>query len=310
LYDEELAVLALRIRHHLGRIRPLNPSDLVAAGTIEANASPAETAPAADLAELEDRLGAVLATLDPADPRHQAATEHEAATSVEWDELAPNVQAELLRERIVLAAGAPVPVLVAIDGGLPSELEESFSQRGKRRNEAMVAGWLLQLGRVNSGVQTLLDAAQLAEVVTDRIVLEPWVAQLPGSPTDPWIALSPPKEESGATTSWCAITGKPPAGAVTGFVVDAVVDTVPVATQATGIAIHHDRPSAQAPHAVLLAVTRPGIPFTAEEVVGVVQETLDEVVSRSLPADRKEQAGQVFPAVFLDEDVAIGEVSP
>ena len=81
----------------------------------------------------------------------------------------------------------------------------------------------------------------------------------------PWAGDQVP-EGSDAVTAWCNVTGPPPAGPVAGFVVDAWTETIPDVKATSGIAVHFDSPSAVAPNAVLLAVTRGGESFDLDVV--------------------------------------------
>ena len=79
---------------------------------------------------------------------------------------------------------------------------------------------------------------------------------------------------SGPHTAWCNITGEAEPGPVAGFVVDAWTETIPATRTTSGIAVHFDRPSATAPNAVLLAVTRGDQQFSLDTVYRCVRNTL------------------------------------
>jgi hypothetical protein len=92
--------------------------------------------------------------------------------------------------------------------------------------------------------------------------------------------------------------------------VDAWTETIPATRAVSGIAIHFDRPSATAPNAILLAVTRSDQTFDLEFVRRCVSDTFDLVQFRALAADRDDPfLGQFLPAAVLPGDAAVLAVS-
>ena len=107
-------------------------------------------------------------------------------------------------------------------------------------------------------------------------------------------------------TAWCNVTGAPPAGPVAGFVVDAWTETIPAVKATSGIAVHFDKPSAVAPNAVLLAVTRGDESFDLDVVRRCVRNTLAMAEFRALePRPGHAFLGQFLPAAFLPDDVVV-----
>jgi hypothetical protein len=151
----------------------------------------------------------------------------------------------------------------------------------------------------------LTSAAQLAELVAGEPLLDLAAAQQPDAPQSPWAASGAPAD-GGASTAWLSLTGPPPSGPVAGFVVDAWTEAVPVLQAVSGIAVHFDAPSAAAPNAVLLAVTRPGDVFTVDYVRRCVTGALQVAQFRALGADAAHSlGGQFLPATLLAGDTAV-----
>jgi len=69
--------------------------------------------------------------------------------------------------------------------------------------------------------------------------------------------------------------------------------------QGTGIAVHHDGPDAEAPQALLVAVTPPTVPWSAELLVATVLETMQLAKLRAVDADLLGTLGQILPTIFL-----------
>ncbi len=286
---DEFVTLARSLRLLLGRLRPLGDADL---------ASEPEVADSRDAGELAARLSAALALLPADDERHALVEAHRAEH--------PGETAGLLVERLRLVTVAPVPILPLLAAGVPAPVAASFAARraAAAQSQGMTATWLVQAALVRADLHGFLDAVQMSELATQRQLLSCAVAQ---SPDDggPWAGAGEPPG-SGAVTAWCTVTGAPPAGPVAGFVVDAWTETIPDVKATSGIAVHFDRPSAVAPNAILLAVTRGDDGFDLDQVRRCVRNTLRMAQFRALGPDASHAfAGQFLPAAFLPAETVV-----
>ena len=194
----------------------------------------------------------------------------------------------------------PLPVLPLLDAGVPQPLAALFAARAGNDD---LAPWLAQVARVRPGAAALANAAQLAELVAGGPLLDFAAAQLPDTPHSPWAASG----TRGHRAVDCVVLGHRPAAerAGAGFVVEAWTEVVPETHAVSGIAVHFDRPSAAAPNAVLLAVTRTGDAFSLDYVRLCVSNALRMAQFRALGADAGHPfGGQFLPATLLSGDTA------
>ena len=286
---DEFTTLARAVRKLLGRIRPLADADLT---------TDPDVVDSRDADELAARLAAALALVPPDDPRHAAVAAHE--------DKHPGSTADLLLERLRIVAGELLPILPLLAAGVPAGLAASFAARqaASAQSQTRLAAWLAQAGKVRPDLAGFLDAVELAEVASLRACLACAVAHAPDA-GGPWAGDQVPAG-SDAVTAWCDVTGPPPAGPVVGFVVDAWTETIPDVTTTSGIAVHFDKPSAFAPNAVLLAVTRGRESFDLDFVRRCVVTALTMAELRALSPDSGHVfLGQFLPAAFLPGDAVV-----
>ncbi len=89
---------------------------------------------------------------------------------------------------------------------------------------------------------------------------------------------------------------------IAGFLVDQWDEFIPGESQVTGVSFKYDRPNAQAPQALLVAV--PGTwdaneSWTHLKIQEIVNDTADLVKVRTVDLDAMKQMGQFTPALFL-----------
>ena len=151
----------------------------------------------------------------------------------------------------------PVPP-AARRPGVPEPPRRSFAS--PRRTGTATAAWLAQAAKVRPDLAAFPVAVELRRA--GRAGGRGHAGHRPGARTTAGRGLragtpaAPGPHMAGATSP-----ATRPAGPVAGFVVDAWTETIPAARTTSGIAVHFDSPSAAAPNAVLLAVTRPGQEF-------------------------------------------------
>ncbi len=286
---DELVTLARAVRALLGRLRPLADVDL---------ATDPEVVDSRDAGELAAGLADALELVPADDPRHELVRGHEAEH--------PGSTSDLLIERLRIVTAEPVPILPLLAAGVPDDVAASFMARqpASARAQSRMAAWLAQASRVRSDLARFLDAVQLSELAGVRSLISCSVAQSPDE-GGPWAGDRQPAG-SGAVTTWCTVAGLPPDGPVAGFVVDAWTETIPAVKETSGIAVHFDKPSAVAPNAVLLAVTRGDESFDIDVVRRCVVNALKLAQYRGVGADAsRAYLGQFLPAAFIPDDVAI-----
>jgi hypothetical protein len=283
----ELVALARAVGLLLGRIRALTPADLdVAPDGTEGR----------DLDDLRTRSAAALALVPAGDPRHTALADHRAARPEGSVDTPDSVI-----EEIHIVTAVPVPVLPLLVAGLPQPVVDSFAAR---RGDGSTAAWMAQAAKVRPDLDLLANVVQLAELVAGRPLLSTALAQSP-DPGGPWAGSGQPTS-SGPHTAWCNVTGGPTTGPVAGFVVDAWTETIPARRTTSGVAVHFDRPSATAPNAVLLAVTRDDQQFNLGTVHRCVRDTLALAQFRAHSPDQERIfLDQFLPAVFLPGDTVV-----
>ncbi|WP_456788841.1 hypothetical protein [Cellulomonas sp. P5_C5] len=279
---DELVVLARAVAATLGRLRALAPTDLAAEGR------------SWDTTDLLARVGAAEARVPPGDARHDALQQHR-------DEH-PGPTAAQAVEQLQILAGVPVPVLPLLPDGVPAPLASSFAARTGEAVRAV--GWLAQVAKVRTGVDTFLSACRLAELTSGRLLVSGDLAQSPDAVGDAWIGWAD-VAEPGARDAWFSVTGPPGSGPLAGFVVDSWTEVIPDRLATTGVAVHIDRPSAQAPNAVLLAVARAGERFDVAGVADCLRHTLLLAQSRAISPDALPGDGQLLPAVVLSSGTRI-----
>jgi hypothetical protein len=171
-----------------------------------------------------------------------------------------------------------------------------------------VADWLRDLAPVRPGVAALTDALAAGEIPGGAGPGDFGVAQTPAqAPGATWVATAPamqdPKNPICSTSvlhrDGAAVTD----GSVAGFVADSFSEAIPSpgdpATgpqEMTAAAFHHDRPGAQAPQMLLLAVPPdPERGWCLEDVHGVVEDTLWLARVRAADLDDLPELRRLFP---------------
>ena len=76
----------------------------------------------------------------------------------------------------------------------------------------------------------------------------------------------------------------------------------------TGVAVHFDRPGAQPPQAVLLAMPPDDGAWTVEHVEHLLLDTLELAFFRAVGPETLANLGHTLPAVFLDDGAAVSIV--
>lgn len=330
--------LAAELHGLLAVARALAPADLVAPGdepgTLDggewlarADAVAAALVAAADelLAALDapadvDRLlaaterladfGLVDGIVDSA--RDRAADPRRAAGDVLLDARARLERHEVATapdERIAALLGDDVRSAPLIRAGRPDELAATLARSGELQggDELAAAGWLAGIGRARPEADRLARVLALGDALHGAGP-ELVVGQLPHDP-DPqqrWIGLpigarAPHVELALAISSSDALDPQRP---IAGLLVDAWADVVPRADETTAVALHYDRPSAEAPNCALLAV-HPGDAeaWDLQTLAATVVEAAELARVRAVDLQSLQMVGSVLPATYLPRNV-------
>ncbi len=163
--------------------------------------------------------------------------------------------------------------------------------------------WLHSVARVRPRVADAVWAMAAAGW-HQRPLADPQAVQLPHRPGAPWIGgtvgTALPR---GEYLSLVALDGlAPTAGLQAGLVLDDWTETLPEATETTGVSFHFDRPNAVAPQALLVVV--PPVQrghWEWDDLVGGVNEALDLAKLRAVEPDALRQDHfQVLPAILSE----------
>jgi len=210
--------------------------------------------------------------------------------------------------RVVGATLPAMPVVELADGSLAEVARE-----GRRRlgDSARVRTWMLANGRVHDGMGALHQAVMLTEMISDRPVMEPGLMQFPALPEidDGWAGLDLP-DFSAARSRVGVVTVNDPIPAlksqrVCGLLFDGWSETIPGTDAVTGVAVHFDAPSSQAPQAVLLAVAPDGRNWSVDLMVETVRQTAQAARNRAVGPETMAFYGQILPAVYIDDKATV-----
>ena len=217
------------------------------------------------------------------------------------------------RERIAAVLGEDFSVLPRLRAPNPEVAVSLASSDALQGGDPLAAvTWLQRAAHVREGSARLEGVLLYAEAVGSPERLGLRVAQLPHRAGDRWVALPLAGGRiEGGRLSLVAQTRAPvePSRPLAGLLVDEWTETVPDATQMTGLSFHFDQPSSRAPQAILLAV-----PPTEERLwslaalEAVVLETLDlarlrlvdpDALARPALAAAVPRLGHYLPAAYV-----------
>jgi hypothetical protein len=219
-----------------------------------------------------------------------------------------DAQCDLDVKRIQIVLGADFRVLPRFQADDAARTGAAFAGSATLQGFTPLAAveWVQQMAHVREGVARLATCLSYAEALAAAARMRFVVGQQPFDAKDRWVALprDPQRPEGGARISMVAHdTGFDVSGALSGFMVDEWVETIPSAKETVGVAFHYDAPNSQPPHAVLLAVPpdeRPRWDMAAIEAV--ILETLDLAKLRSVdPAALADDPdyGNLLPALYV-----------
>ena len=195
-------------------------------------------------------------------------------------------------------------ILPALDSTYTAQWGQLWSSSTSLQgDDPLAAGtWFQRMARIRPGVERLDAALLYAEALAGTTLTHFEVAQLPATAGDRWLALSQTRKAPSGRLSLVAFAPEPiPSNTpVAGLTIDEWVEVLPDAQQITGIALHHDDPTARAPQAILLGVRPDDFPeWTLESVEGTVLEALDLAKLRAVDPDALNGLGHYLPALYF-----------
>jgi hypothetical protein len=223
--------------------------------------------------------------------------------------------------RTVLGAGFPLQPLFAFDAEARTEIDTRLSAPIEADPLALEA-WLQSVARVRTRMADVALASAAALWTTGA---EPKLVpvQLPLRSGDPWIgkAWSSPPADGEVMSVMTLNAPASLAGELEGLLLDEWTEIVPGLRETTGVAFHFDRPGAEAPHALLLAVPpNPDGTWNWGELLGVVVDTFARARLRAIEPDQIAasplfpvlpailtpfSSGRLLAETFLPRDVAL-----
>ena len=163
--------------------------------------------------------------------------------------------------------------------------------------------WVQRVCRIRPAVALLDLAFTYAVALGGDARVRYRVAQLPYAAGDRWIALDQPDDGlRGGRLSLVANVGGTldSARPMAGLMIDEWTEVIPRASETTAVALQYDRPRAQAPQAILIAVPAAGQQeWTRDNLAAVLAETIELVKLRMLDLDALRGAGHFLPANYV-----------
>jgi hypothetical protein len=174
--------------------------------------------------------------------------------------------------------------------------------------------WFQRMARVREGVARLKAVLLYTEALGVGETLALTLAQLPYRPGDRWVGLPlPAGQQLPAGKLSIAVQAAAPLDAsklLAGLLIDEWVETVPSATETTGIALQYDQPNAAPPQTILVAAP-PDLdaPWTIWSLQQVLLETLDLARLRAVDLEALGEIGHYLPAAYFAYNGEAGTVS-
>ena len=157
--------------------------------------------------------------------------------------------------------------------------------------------WFAKAARVRKPLGSWRMVSLYATSV-GRPLIAPRMIQLPFSAGAPWVGLpfgpSPTSRPKAGQVSLMLLGGRPPAAgeAWAGVLLDEWVELIPNATEDAGVVFHYDRPNAEAPQAVLVAVPPDATqPWSLELLLRIVEQTFEMAKTRGFDGEWKHATG-------------------
>ncbi|MEW2476018.1 hypothetical protein AB0875_19700 [Micromonospora gifhornensis] len=176
----------------------------------------------------------------------------------------------------------------------PGQLARAFagtSVSGAPAGQEPLA-WFARTARIRPAVAAVETVCRFGQALATGWGPDLRIGQVPapaaGEPARRWVGLPPldPADTvpTGVTSLVAVGAGPAATGSLAGLLLDEWGEVVPARRETTAVAYHYDAPGAQAPQAVLLAVSPrpPGSSWTLDDLAATVNETIDLVKLRSV----------------------------
>jgi hypothetical protein len=261
--------------------------------------------PWADLEELKKQVDPAVA-----EAKRRVAAAGEAAkrlTPAPPDHV--KVQIHIERLRAVLGDGFPALPLFTAQASTQLDLAFSDSTKLQGGDSREADRWLSRAARVRPGAARLEEALLYTQALDVPLQRNLAVAQLPYESNDRWLGLPPTAQKPirGGRLSLVAqrplrgisrpLSGTEP---LAGLMVDEWVEVVPARRETTAVGFHYDAPGAQAPQAILLALSPdPGAPWDLGTLESILLETLELAKLRTVDQDALGEVGHFLPALLF-----------
>jgi hypothetical protein len=206
---------------------------------------------------------------------------------------------DVARMRVVF--GQDLPVVPRLTTAAAATIAPLFAHSDallqNRPLEAVT--YFLRAARVRQGVARLDEALLQAESLSSGARLELSVAQLPVTGGDIWAGLPLPPATTPVDRLSILAFGVPTTAQAALFV-DEWLETVPSASETTGVTFHVDDAKSRAPQAILLCVQADAsTEWTLESVEGTLLEAIELAHFRAVDPDILGVVGHFLPALFF-----------
>ena len=154
----------------------------------------------------------------------------------------------------------------------------------------------------------LSESMLYSEALSSSTPLTPVVAQLPVVAGDVWAGL--PLKSGGKPADRLSLVAVGALqGATAALVIDEWTETIPSATETTGLTFNVNDPTARAPQAILLGVQPDTSPsWTIDSVEGTVLDAIDLAQLRAVDPDFLGDVGHFLPALLFP--INLGDTLP
>ena len=226
----------------------------------------------------------------------------------DYDKRSPLAKSEYLCDLMRNSLSLKVPVLALYTLVNRDDLVSSFEQTASRLDSPTRAlAWHLEVGRVHQGAGRCYEMLDLLESTNLDIQTPYQIAQLPNVPGEPWVAVRAPIQ-SGSRLHLFAVNDAVTAlhrNTVSGLLFDSWSEPIPDSKTTTDLAIHFDKPGAQPPQAVLLAMPPDEGQWTTEHLETILLQTLQLAKIRAVGPETLSRWGHAIPAIFLSENIEV-----
>jgi hypothetical protein len=225
-----------------------------------------------------------------------------AQTALEQRLAASRVATDLVPARLAALFGGNLPIVCRLTLG-DDDLQSAFGENIGATPSA-IRTFVARTARVRERINLLDVMLTYADAHAPTASHDFAAAQRPRSSGEQWTAL--PGPVLSGRTSFVVVKG---AGdklvtnrVFAGLFVDDWVEVVPSSQANASLAFHYDGPSSSAPNAMLLCVPYQGQESWTESVLlAHVSEALDLAKLRAIDPDHLLGAGQLLPALMVDD---------